>query len=364
MQTTTKSKNLGGDAMECDGMSDEVFLFIGNANIPGNDIYRKYFPNSNFVETFDEAIELLDKKDYLPGLIILDMPLNYKDLISFKIWKANTRFEKTPIIYSEKAVAPGEIKRLYQQRLVDDIVNLERHYNKLPQKARLIKKFQKHTSNKEKANIEKFNFGNTLLRLFDIIVSLTAIVLLLPFLLIIAFIIRIESKGPIIYSSPRAGKGFKIFKFYKFRSMVADADKKVNELADRNLYAREGSKNPSFFKIKDDPRITRFGKILRNTSLDELPQLLNVLKGDMSIVGNRPLPLYEAVSLTTDEWAERFMAPAGITGLWQISKRGKEDMSTEERISLDIDYARSRSLAGDFKIIMKTPSAILQKTNV
>jgi len=364
MQTTTKSKNLGGDAMESDGMSDDEFLFIGNTSTPGNEKWLILFPKSTCVRNFDEAIELLDKNNSTPGLIIIDIPLNYKDLISFKIWKANSKFEKTPIIYSEKAVVPGEIKRLYQQRLVDDIVNLERHYNKLPQKARLIKKFQKNAGNNEKADFEKFNFGNTLLRLFDIFVSLTAILLLLPLFLIIALLIRIESKGPIVYSSPRAGKGFKIFKFYKFRSMVADADKKVKELADRNLYAQDGSKNPSFFKIKDDPRITRFGKILRNTSLDELPQLFNVLKGDMSIVGNRPLPLYEAVSLTTDEWAERFMAPAGITGLWQISKRGKEDMSTEERISLDIDYARSRSLAGDFKIIMKTPSALLQKTNV
>lgn len=84
----------------------------------------------------------------------------------------------------------------------------------------------------------------------------------------------------------------------------------------------------------------------------------------MSIVGNRPLPLYEAVSLTTDEWAERFMAPAGITGLWQVSKRGSEEMSTAERVSLDIDYARTRSLGGDFKIMLKTPTALLQKTNV
>lgn len=145
--------------------------------------------------------------------------------------------------------------------------------------------------------------------------------------------------------------------------MVADADKKVAELSAQNQYASE-VKGPNFFKVKDDPRITKCGKFLRNSSLDELPQLFNVLLGDMSIVGNRPLPLYEAVSLTTDEWAERFMAPAGITGLWQVSKRGSEEMSTAERVSLDIDYARTRSLGGDFKIMLKTPTALLQKTNV
>jgi lipopolysaccharide/colanic/teichoic acid biosynthesis glycosyltransferase len=130
-----------------------------------------------------------------------------------------------------------------------------------------------------------------------------------------------------------------------------------------NIYA-DGNKKANFFKIKDDPRITKFGKFLRNSSLDELPQLFNVLKGDMSMVGNRPLPLYEATTLTTDEWAERFMAPAGITGLWQITKRGKAEMSNEERILLDITYARNRTLKGDLKILFQTPAALLQKANV
>jgi lipopolysaccharide/colanic/teichoic acid biosynthesis glycosyltransferase len=145
--------------------------------------------------------------------------------------------------------------------------------------------------------------------------------------------------------------------------MITDADKIVDELAEMNLYSA-GPKQPHFFKVVNDPRITKIGSFLRNTSLDELPQLFNVLKGDMSIVGNRPLPLYEATTLTTNEWAERFMAPAGITGLWQISKRGSEDMSNEERVLLDIDYARHRSLKGDLKILLKTPSALIQKSNV
>ena len=135
--------------------------------------------------------------------------------------------------------------------------------------------------------------------------------------------------------------------------MILDADKKIQDLKDLNLYSKD-EKSPLFFKIQDDPRVTKVGAFLRKTSLDELPQLFNVLKGDMSIVGNRPLPLYEASSLTTDAWAERFMAPAGITGLWQVSKRGKEDMSNEERILLDIEYARTRNLKGDIIIMLKT----------
>lgn len=146
--------------------------------------------------------------------------------------------------------------------------------------------------------------------------------------------------------------------------MEVDADKKVEQLSHLNQYNATDNKGPVFFKVTNDPRITKVGAFLRNTSLDELPQLINVLRGDMSLVGNRPLPLYEAETLTTDEWAKRFMAPAGITGLWQIKKRGQDDMSVEERIALDITYANKNSFAYDLWIMANTPSALIQKSNV
>lgn len=201
-------------------------------------------------------------------------------------------------------------------------------------------------------------------RIMDIVIATTALIILMPILAIIATIIKFDSKGPIFYASFRAGSNYRIFKFIKFRTMIAEADSKLANLKNRNQYASSDKNMPVFFKISDDPRITRFGKLLRNTSLDELPQLVNVLKGDMSLVGNRPLPLYEAKTLTTDFYAERFNAPAGITGLWQISKRGQKEMSVEERIALDIDYARHNSFTYDLKIILKTPKALIQKDNV
>jgi len=199
-------------------------------------------------------------------------------------------------------------------------------------------------------------------RIFDILISSFALLTLSPLMLLIALAIVIESRGPVFYISKRAGRGYRIFKFYKFRTMVNGADKKVKDLAHLNQYDANGG--PVFFKINNDPRVTRVGKFLRNTSLDELPQLLNVLLGDMSLVGNRPLPLYEAAKLTTDDYAARFMAPAGITGLWQVKKRGTKEMSVEERISIDIDYAGRCSFATDLWIIVNTPSALLQKENV
>lgn len=213
-------------------------------------------------------------------------------------------------------------------------------------------------------NKDKYKFGPMTKRAFDILVASVALLLLSPLLLLIALAIKLESRGPIIYNAKRAGRGYKIFNFYKFRTMQRDADKRVAEMSHLNQYDANTTKGPVFFKVSNDPRITKVGSFLRNTSLDELPQLFNVLLGDMSLVGNRPLPLYEAATLTTDDYAARFLAPAGITGLWQVKKRGNKDMSVEERINLDIDYAEKCNFATDFWIIANTPSALLQKESV
>ena len=233
-------------------------------------------------------------------------------------------------------------------------------------------------------------------RIFDVIVSSVILILFLPFGILIAIAIKIESRGPVFYSSRRAGSGYKIFNFFKFRSMKLNADAILEDLHDRNQYRVKTSKFyktkfnkgceliddnrlinedeyvhriqedeiNSFVKIKNDPRVTKIGKFLRNTSLDEMPQLYNVLRGDMSIVGNRPLPLYEAEKLTTDEDSLRFMAAAGITGLWQIKERGTSKAGTSNRKKYDIEYAKNGSFWLDIKILFKTPSAAFQRENV
>ncbi|MDA8972529.1 sugar transferase [bacterium] len=200
-------------------------------------------------------------------------------------------------------------------------------------------------------------------RIFDVFVATFALIFLSPILLMISVGIKLSSKGPVLYISKRVGTNYNIFDFFKFRSMCIDADQKLDQFEHLNQYNKR-IKGPSFSKFQDDPRVTSIGKFLRKTSLDELPQLLNVLRGDMSIIGNRPLPLYEAEQLTTDRNSRRFIAPAGLTGLWQVSKRGKKDMSVKDRIDLDLEYASNHSLIMDIEIVVKTLPAMIQEESV
>jgi lipopolysaccharide/colanic/teichoic acid biosynthesis glycosyltransferase len=254
---------------------------------------------------------------------------------------------------------------------IDDIIRPDITVVSFMARVKLLKKFKtlkKHeiiaTNNIPTDRKIIYKIDALFKRALDILISSLSLLILSPIFLVIAIMIKIDSRGPVFYTSYRAGSNYRIFKFLKFRTMVVEADNRLSSLSNKNQYGSQNKNAPVFFKISNDPRITRVGKFLRNTSLDELPQLLNVLKADMSLVGNRPLPLYEARVLTTDHHAERFNAPAGITGLWQISKRGHKEMSAEERIALDIDYARHNSFANDLQIILKTPRALIQKDNV
>lgn len=205
-------------------------------------------------------------------------------------------------------------------------------------------------------------------RTFDMSCSIVALALLSPLLLIIGLLIKLDSKGSVLYVSKRAGAGCRVFDFYKFRTMRVGAEGELETLKKSlNQYGEEtdNQNEAVFVKLKKDPRVTRLGKFLRKTSLDELPQLYNIIKGDMSVVGNRPLPLYEAEQLLKeDSMAKRFQAPAGLTGLWQVRRRGQSNMSEEERKNLDNEYAQNYSFAMDTKLILQTLKVFVQKESV
>ncbi|HZY82684.1 MAG TPA: sugar transferase [Cyclobacteriaceae bacterium] len=259
-----------------------------------------------------------------------------------------------------------DTKKIVLKNGADDCFSTTIHAEGFAYWIDFLKRFKKFQREKPAIEPEPYGYKISLAkRMFDIIVSSIALILAAPVMAMIAIAIRLESNGPVFYISKRAGSGYKIFNFLKFRSMRVGADAELAKLAHLNQYAADPAHAGSvFFKIQDDPRITKLGKFLRNTSLDELPQLINVLKGDMSIVGNRPLPLYEAQQLTKEQSAMRFMTAAGITGLWQVTKRGKKELSEAERIELDVQYAMHNSFQNDMKLIVKTLPALTQQVPV
>lgn len=215
-------------------------------------------------------------------------------------------------------------------------------------------------------------FYGVLKRCMDVCLSVVLIVFLFPLLLLIALLIKLDSPGPVIFIQERVGSKrqrfglqrvwvVQNFQFYKFRSMVRDADQSLHEAYIKDFVegrARPSAESGGKYKLTNDPRVTRVGRVLRKFSLDELPQLFNVLKGDMSLVGPRPVPTYEVAGYGPRHH-NRFAALPGITGWWQV--KGRCQVSFEEMILMDLDYIRNASLWLDLKILFLTLPAVLSR---
>ena len=317
-----------------------------------------------------------------------------------------------------------EERKIYQQCGINDTLDINAPVTVINKKLQFINDRESILFDSQVTKKRVLQFKIPLWkRTFDIVFSLLAIIVLSPIMLLTVIAIKLESPGPALFKSKRVGTNYKVFDFLKFRSMYTDAEKRLKELSKTgNQYAagrdesdifttvtsplgeqaeqemldmgmesemmisdeevmligddfvvaesdfskqKEEENNNAFVKIENDPRVTKVGRFIRKFSIDELPQLFNILKGDMSIVGNRPLPLYEAEKLTIDSSIDRFMAPAGLTGLWQVEERGKGgNMSADERKQLDILYGQTYSFGLDMKIIFRTIFAFVQKENV
>ncbi|MGE7896713.1 sugar transferase [Bacillus cereus] len=203
--------------------------------------------------------------------------------------------------------------------------------------------------NNSMMDLEKVNNCRSYLlakRCMDIVGAVLGLIILFPVFLIVALLIKYEDpKGSVFFKQVRVGKNGKEFHMYKFRSMVTDAEKKLKNLLQYNEVSG------AMFKMKDDPRVTKIGKFIRKTSIDELPQLFNVLRGDMSLVGPRP-PLVREVSEYTTYDKQRLLVTPGCTGLWQVS--GRSNIGFNEMVELDLFYITNRSIVFDIKIILKT----------
>ena len=202
----------------------------------------------------------------------------------------------------------------------------------------------------KKVNIRK----STLIvkRMLDIIISIICFIILLPLMLVIAVLIKIDSSGPVIFKQKRAGIYGRPFKIYKFRTMVQDAESQFKlDIDPKNI-------NNFVFQDKDDPRVTKLGCFLRKTSLDELPQLLNVIKGDMSLIGPRP-EIYDIVDLYDDHQRRRLDVKPGVTGLAQVKGRG--ELTLEQTIKHDLEYIDNLSIKMDLKLLFSTFNVVIRR---
>ena len=368
--------------------------------------FSEHYGNSLQVEYFDNSLGILNALEEFPAdVIVAHVNCGGWELLD-KV-RGSLSLGNVPFILLVDALNEDVIQKARLKR-ADDIFSVRFDSGDLITRLRYFKKRQWYVASKASEKIGVIQSRTPFWkRAIDVLSTGGALLLLLPVLAIVALLIKLDSKGPVFYKSKRVGSGYKIFDLYKFRTMRTDADQMIRKMAALSMYNKgaeptqqiesEGlcdecklgnqcksllfldgkeiceklyhfqkDQKAAFMKFQNDPRVTKFGAFLRNSSLDELPQLLNIIKGDMSLVGNRPLPLYEAEKMTTDDKILRFAGPAGLTGLWQVTKRGKgkADMSEEERAQLDVTYAKEFSFMMDLKIILKTFPALLQSENV
>lgn len=203
----------------------------------------------------------------------------------------------------------------------------------------------------EEVHVRKRIAYHCIKRFYDIVMSLVALALLSPVFLIVALAIKLEDRGSVFYVQERMGLKGKVFRMYKFRSMCQDAEKLHKELLSRNEL------DGPAFKMKEDPRVTRVGRFIRRTSIDELPQLVNIIKGEMSIVGPRPLPTYEAVQCNEYQ-NQRLLVKPGLTCYWQCC--GRNDIPFDEWIEMDLKYIKEAGIRTDWKLIFRTVGAVLR----
>jgi lipopolysaccharide/colanic/teichoic acid biosynthesis glycosyltransferase len=395
-------------------------IYIGNN--PQSEERLRYLPGKQtvFKQNYVEAAEECNRHKINDHYIIfLEKANQTEDVKAINYLKQNCQgiyiILLTPHLSTEE-------RQVYQQAGINDTLDTVAPVTLINKKIQFIcdREDMLFDSNITKKTVLQFKIP-LWKRIFDIVFSSLAIIVLSPVMILTAIAIKLESPGPAMFKSKRVGTNYQIFDFLKFRSMYTDAEKRLKELSKTgNQYSKQKGQrlssiatplgvdsqgdlldkeiessmminddeimligddfvvnesdfakqkeediNNAFVKIENDPRVTKVGRFIRKYSIDELPQLFNILKGDMSIVGNRPLPLYEAEKLTADASIDRFVAPAGLTGLWQVEERGKGGkMSAEERKQLDIKYGQTYSFALDMKIIFRTLFAFVQKEDV
>lgn len=314
--TNEKAKSFAMDIKECKELGYELVGFVDSKS-HAND------HNKELLSDMDHFPEVLNR--YIVDEVVIALPFksHYEQI------------EKLARLCTEQGIVVRYLANLFDQRLAKSSVD---EFHGLP----ILTIY----------NGPKENWTFIIKRIIDIILSLLGLILLFPIFIIVAILIKLDSPGPVFFVQERVGYNKRRFNIYKFRTMINEAEKKQSGL--EHLNEMDGP----VFKIAKDPRITRIGKFLRKTSIDELPQLFSVLKGDMSLVGPRPLPVRDYNAFNVECHKRRFSVRPGVTCLWQVN--GRNELPFQKWIELDMEYIDNWSLLLDLKILLKTIPTVLR----
>lgn len=302
----------------------------------------------------------LAKEGYRFSGFLLETPLHIPQIKSFIVYLSDTPYGSIPVLYVSSYLKGTEIKELSSLRLMDDIVHPIKDLFTIGERIIFLEKVKqgqslKGASGRLYAGTIIGMLAASVKRMADITASLLLLLFLSPVMLMIAVWIKFDSRGPVFHNSYRAGRGYRLFKLYRFRTGKVGAARLLSSLSVSRNFLHHGT---SFIKASHRSGLTRAGNLLQKTGLESIPQLLNVLKGDISIVGNRPLPLSEASLLTSDQLAIRFNVQAGMTGPWHPAQGIRED---NLRLRLELEYASDWSLVKDIRILSRIPFMLWKK---
>jgi lipopolysaccharide/colanic/teichoic acid biosynthesis glycosyltransferase len=345
---------------------DRSYLYIGT-NEPGFADFKTGYSQENL----EKGIQFLNqsKGEQKVSVIFIDLPFCYTSLHVFLSEKEKlSELANVPVILNIRNLTAEEISFVRRKKMADELVDFKVEMASIHEKIEFLSMVSMSIAdNQSGIKIEKKPsavYPDTffLKRTLDIFLSLLLLTALSPLFLLIAAAIKLESRGPVFYNSYRAGRGFKIFKLYHFRTMKVGADRMLNSFLKLNKFNNFGHA-PVFLSPENDPRITKVGHFLSISGLNKLPSLINVLNGNLSIVGKDPLHLYEAASLTNNDYADRFVMTSGLSGMWKFPLSKKNALTRKENSKVVLAEEKKANAFTEFLSKLSAPLGSMQSLN-
>ena len=349
---------------------DRSYLYIG-LNETDYTAFTTEFKTGFSKDNLEKGIQFLNqcKGEQKVSVIFIDLPFCYTSLHVFLSEKQKLKeLADVPVILNIRNLTPEEISFVRKKKMADEMVDFKVEMDSINEKIEFLRLISMSIAdNQSNIKIEKKPssvYPDTffLKRTLDIFLSIFLMAVFSPLFILIALAIKLESRGPVFYNSYRAGRGFKIFKLYHFRTMKVGADRMLNSFLKLNKYNNFGHA-PVILSPENDPRITKVGHFLSKSGLNKLPSLINVLNGNLSLVGKDPLHLYEAASLTKNDSADRFVMASGLSGMWKFPRLKNNILSRNQNLKTIVIEEKKSNAFTDFLSKISTPLGSMQSYN-